>query len=277
MSSMAGLIERCSWRPGSTRSVALIRIGLVVVMWAEWAKIMRPAAAASTLHHVVGAAFFVTSILMLIGLWTRVTALLGGLVHLAVLVYAVHELGERASHHAHFLMMEGILVALTPCGGSYSVDRWLAVRRAEREGKPVPPEQGNLWALPLMKLQVSAIYFWGAFHKVSKPAMFNGERMQQMLMFHHFGSDPPFPGFELLSFAMAAGSAVLEVTMAFGLWFARTRKWLLLPGIGFHLLIYYLLPVKTFTASTVLLYLAFLDPDAVHRAIDRLHGHAPAQ
>jgi hypothetical protein len=274
VTALASLIERCSWRPGSTRSVALIRIGLVVVMWAEWAKIMRPAAGHSTLHHVVGAAFYVTSILMLIGLWTRVTALLAGLVHLAVLVYAVDELGQRASHHAHFLMVEAILVGLTPCGGSYSVDRWLAVRRAERAGVPPPPERGNLWALPLMMLQVSAVYFWGAFHKISRPAMFNGDRMQQILMYHHFGSDVPFPGFELLSFLMAAGSAVLELTLAFGLWFARTRRWLVLPGIGFHLLIYYMLPVTTFTASTALLYLAFLDPDAVHRAIDRLHGYA---
>jgi hypothetical protein len=35
---------------------------------------------------------------------------------------------------------------------------------------------------------------------------------------------------------------------------------------------YYLLPVSTYSATMVLLYLAYLDPDAVHRFIDRLGG-----
>jgi hypothetical protein len=51
------------------------------------------------------------------------------------------------------------------------------------------------------------------------------------------------------------------------------RGWAIVGGLVLHALIYYLTPVGTYTATMWLLYLAFVDPDATHRLIDRMSGH----
>ena len=59
---------------------------------------------------------------------------------------------------------------------------------------------------------------------------------------------------------------------ATGLWFRPALRWLIPIGMGFHAILYIFLPVGTYTLNMWLLYLAFLDPDAVHRMLDRLPG-----
>ena len=53
-------------------------------------------------------------------------------------------------------------------------------------------------------------------------------------------------------------------------------RYLLLPGLAFHAVIYCTLPVYTFSATMVVLYLAYFDPDDVHGFIDRLQGRSSA-
>jgi hypothetical protein len=75
--------------------------------------------------------------------------------------------------------------------------------------------------------------------------------------------------------AASIGTVALELTLAVGLWVRRARRWLVPTGIGFHVFVYVTLPVTVFSALSCVLYLAYFDPDEVHRAIDRLSG-APA-
>ena len=49
-------------------------------------------------------------------------------------------------HHTYTAVAGSVLLAMTPCGRSWSVDRWWAVRRAERGGRAPPPERGHLFA-----------------------------------------------------------------------------------------------------------------------------------
>ncbi len=70
----------------------------------------------------------------------------------------------------------------------------------------------------------------------------------------------------------AIGSVMFEYTLSFGLWIPRWKRWLIPIGLAFHGLIYLTMPVMVFTVTVWLLYLLFLPPDAVHRAIDRLSG-----
>ena len=50
------------------------------------------------------------------------------------------------------------------------------------------------------------------------------------------------------------------------------RRWLILPGMALHGLFYVLMPVDTFSLTMWLLYLAYIDTDAVERVIERLGG-----
>ena len=59
----------------------------------------------------------------------------------------------------------------------------------------------------------------------------------------------------------------LEFALALGVWRPRWHRLLLPLGVAFHAGLYVLLPVHTFSATMVLLYLAVIDPSAVHRAV----------
>ena len=46
----------------------------------------------------------------------------------------------------------------------------------------------------------------------------------------------------------------------------------MLLGILFHATLYVALPVTVFSVACIVSYLAFLDPEDVHRAVERLLG-----
>jgi|GEM_PF-5153702 len=43
-------------------------------------------------------------------------------------------------------------------------------------------------------------------------------------------------------------------------------------GVLFHGSLYFVVPVETFSATMILLYLAYFEPDDVHRAIDNVQA-----
>ena len=101
----------------------------------------------------------------------------------------------------------------------------------------------------------------------------SGAKLESQLLFFVFDSDPPaVPGWRALLALSAIGTVALEYALAIGLWFRGARRWLIPAGVVFHVAIYIALPVSVFSALSCLLYLAYLDPDEVHTAIDRMSG-----
>jgi hypothetical protein len=264
---------------GSSRSSALIRIGIAMLFWSRWAGELLLYMHQSAVGLVLAANFFVATVLLFVGYHSRAAALWAGVVGLAIYYYFGHELGREpwTHHHAYLLAVAALLIALTPCERSYSVDRYLAVVRAERDGLPPPPERGNLWGLRLIVVQLSVLYFFSAFDKTSY-AFLSGARLEQIYLWYYAGSDyPDLPGFHGLAIVTAFAVVVLEYCLAFGLPFHRTRRFLVLPGLVFHAVIYVTLPVYTFSATMALLYLAYFDADAVDRVIARIQGGGPTE
>ena len=88
------------------------------------------------------------------------------------------------------------------------------------------------------------------------------------------GSDPVTNhAWPALTFALAWFSILVEPAIAVGLWLPRWRMKAVIMGAFFHLMIFWLFPVGTFSLTMCLLYLAAFPPDQVHRFLDRL---APA-
>ena len=169
-------------------------------------------------------------------------------------------------------MVATCLLALTPCGRSYSVDRWRALQRGIRQKSKLPLERGPLWGTRLIALQISLVYFWSAYAKATK-SFYTGERMEDLYMYYFFGSDyPTIPGFHELMVVISVGAILLECLLAVGLWFPRFQKWLIPAGIFLHLVFYYTLDVWTFSVTVILLYLVYVPPDTVHRVIDQMSG-----
>ncbi|WP_189476297.1 HTTM domain-containing protein [Mesorhizobium sp. M2A.F.Ca.ET.043.05.1.1] len=257
---------------GSSRSSALIRIGLAMLFWSRWAGELLLYRDQSPAGLFLAANFFLATALLFVGYHSRAAAVWTGSVGLAMYYYFGFELGREpwTHHHAYLLAVAALLIALTPCDRSYSLDRYLAVVRAERAGVLLPVERGNLWGLRLIVVQLSVLYFFAAFDK-SNYAFLSGARLEQIFLWFYAGSDYP-SGLAWLATIVSFGVVALEYCLAFGLPFRATRRYLVLPGLAFHAIIYVTLPVYTFSATMALLYLAYFDADAVDKVIARLQG-----
>jgi hypothetical protein len=269
-------LRRAVDREASTRPAALLRIGLAVLILTRFADELNLRGPSDPTSLALVAATWIGVLAMLAGfraqLATAVTA--------AALAAGVGWFGGVlrvegwTHHHVTLLLTATLCAAATPCGRSYSIDRWLAVGRAERAGSAPPPERGPVWAQLLIAVQLSAVYFWGAVDKCTA-GWLRGDKFEAQLMQFIFGSDPPeFAGWRAVLVVASVGTVALELALSVGLWFRRARRWLVPAGVGLHVFIYVTLPVHIFSALSVLLYLAYLDPDEVHRTLDRLSGAA---
>jgi hypothetical protein len=248
-------------RETSTRSAALLRIGLVVIIWAKHGdnfllfRNMHPEG------FPLALLFYGSTALMFLGLFSQPAAFVAGSVQL----YGFYVIGggNWVHHNTYLLAVATLLMALIPCGRSYSLSRWRGLRRGK-----VLPERGATWALSLITLQVSIAYFWGAVDKCEAQYL-SGDRLEQISLYLYFGSDyPSLPGFHHLMVAGAWGSVILEYWLAAALWLPKQRRYAIVAGILFHAMIYVVLPVSTFSVMMWMLYLAACDPDEVHRVLD---------
>jgi hypothetical protein len=259
---------------GSSRSSALIRIGLVLLIWSRYAGLLLLYKDMSPSGLTLSIGFFLFTAMMFLGLWSRFSTAGTAIVLLLMYYYFGFELNRQAwtHHHNYLLLIATCLTVLTPCDRSYSLDRWLSLKRSEKAGTAPPPERGNLWGLHLIALQLSLIYFWTAADKTNW-AFLSGDRMEHYLMWYYLGSDyPSWPGFHFLMVLTSWITVALEYALAGGMLFQRSRKYLIWPGILLHATFYVLLPVRTYSLTMLLLYLAYLNADHVHRTLDYLSG-----
>lgn len=259
---------------GSTRAVSLMRIALVATVWTRWADDLVLFRHVADGRMAFAAIFYVVTACAFFGFLSRVSMTATAACTLYLVYYLGHIKGVEAytHHHATLLAWSCVWLACTPCGGSYSIDRWLAIRRAERAGKPYPEEHGYLWGARLLALQTSSIYFWTAINKCNL-GFLSGSRLAHYGMYYYTGSSPlDSPVHAVILHGVAWSTVLLEFALAFGLFFAKPRRYLVVAGLLLHGVFYTLLSVYTFTVTMWILYLACFDAEEVHSAIDRLQG-----
>lgn len=262
---------------GSTRAVALLRIGMAALAWSEYAPAFRGHLDLHAPRIAIGLCFYLCSTLMFVGLYSRM-ATLGTGVALFVAYFQLGYHGYKSAflhHHTYAMNVLIVLLALTPCGASYSLDRWFLLRRAQREGKPAPLERGPLWAVPLLALQIAVIYLGGAYDKLH-PLFLSGGRLQQLFSYY-FGSHEgvAIPYFFALMTLSAWATVALEFALGVGLFVRPLQRYLMPLGVAFHALIYWSMPVSSFSLMMMLAYLSFLPEELVDRFLRELDGSAP--
>jgi uncharacterized membrane protein YidH (DUF202 family) len=265
---------------GSTRTSALLRIGLALNVWGRFGGQVGLWVQTTWIARLACVVFYVASACMLIGLWTR-TAVAATAACVIAFSLAWPTFGGNEGwthHHIHLLAVALALCALLPSGRSYSLDRWRALRRAARRGEAPPEERGPLWGLRLIVLQLSVMYLFAAYDKTTL-GFLSGDRMEHYFLWYYWGSESPeVPGLGAFFTLSAIGNVTLEYALAFGLPFARTRRYLIVPGLALHAIFYVCLPVMTYSSTVWCLYLAYLDPERVHATLETLAGRprAPA-
>lgn len=257
---------------GSTRAIGLMRLVFPLLIWARWADELQPFRGTGPAWWLLSVCFFGSTTAMFLGVWSQfATAVTAGT--LLWMYVGWGWLGGHepwTHHHTWLLVVSCVWLAFTPCGRSFSLDRWWAVRRAEVAGGDPPLEHGGLWAVNLLAVQASAVYFWSAYDK-SHWGFLTGERLQAILMAFTTGSDPvPFPGFAALCAVASVITVALEYLLAVGLFVRPWQRWLFPIGLVFHGILYVSIPVGTFSLTMAVLYLAYADPQAVHRAVETL-------
>lgn len=254
---------------GSTRAVGLLRIALALIIWVRYAKELGFHSGVEWWTAPLAMVFYVVTTLMLLGVWTRVSVAATAL----LLVFFYFGLGVGGvkpgwyGHHAYLLMAATCLLALTPCGKSYSWDRFTAIRRGRQ-----PKEEGPLWGQNLIVLQMVSLYFWTAYDKTGWHFL-SGERLEAIFIWAH--TNRPFEALLDVPYA-AMTAAVMVVVVEYFLAFAiliRRLHWIAVPmGLALHGTFFVILPVNTYSISMMVLYIAVLSPSAVHRFIDQMHG-----
>jgi hypothetical protein len=120
-----------------------MRIGLGLAAWGETAREIAPYTDPRPLRIAFAAAFFLASTLTIVGLGSRFASAATGVVLMILWsdpgkVLAFNDAGH---HHNYLLAMSFLLLALTPCGGSYSLDRWRVITRSARAGMGADPDR----------------------------------------------------------------------------------------------------------------------------------------
>jgi len=255
-------------RPGSTRLPALMRILLGLTCLSKFGAMLRPRPDSTDIHLLVMIVFWPFAIALVLGLWSRLSAFMVGFI-LLVGYAGLGQFGPWRSawvhHHTYILTVGTLLLCLTPCGRSLSMDRWWAIRQGKAQ-----PERGELWGLNLIALQVACAYFFSGMDK-SRWAFLSGAELERTLAELYFGSDPmPIPGWRQFMAFSAWTTVILEYGLAVGLWWAPARRYLIPVAIAFHFMLYIVLPVSTFTFTMCVLLMAFVDADAVDEFLERL-------
>lgn len=255
---------------GSTRPLALMRIALAVLTFVRFGAELSLYQGDSLSFLLLGVAFFALVTMMLVGYMAQ-AACAGVAIMLATMYfYMGHVLGQPGwgAHHIYILLAGVSLLALSPCGRSYSVDRYRELMRGRET-----PERGPLWAQRLIALQLGALYFWTAVDKTNW-SFLSGERLEQAFTWTYTGRAlEPLLAMGPLLPALAVVVVLVEYALAFAIFVRPWRAFVLPMGLALHATFYVLLPVNTYSATMMALYLALLDPDAAHRFLDRMQGH----
>jgi hypothetical protein len=280
------VVEWIALEEGSTRAIGLVRLGAGALLWTAYASDFVlwqsiPGGHGTNISPTVGliwttagALFLVGSTMMLVG-WRSSLACAMTAAGLGLCYFGLGEafgIKRFLHHHTQLLTLTCIALAFSPAGRSFSLDRWLALRRARAAGDAPPSERAPLTAQRAICVLVSTIYFWGAIDKMRWPFL-NGHEMQRLFVWYFTDSIlPTFPGFVALMAVFSCALVALEIVLAFGLWSRRWQRPVMVAGAIFHVGMFLTLEVGSFGTMMCLLYVLFFPPQKVHDVIDDVLG-----
>jgi hypothetical protein len=219
--------------------------------------------------------FMAASLLYAAGLWCAYT---GPLCWLGAMSYAHRAWATVFGLDTMLLILLGYLL-IAPTGAVFSMDRWLAVRRARRLGLPDPavePSARANFAIRLIQLHFCVIYFASGTSKLLGSMWWNGTAMNQVLLNPMFTplDSPVFYNtlkfiagsrwvWELFATAGTLFTLALEISFVFLIWDRRWRWLLMLGSILLHMGIGLLMGLTTFSIVMLVMLVSFMSPQSV--------------
>jgi hypothetical protein len=189
---------------------------------------------------------------LLVGLGTRVSAVAVWVLStsFANLNPYIDNAGDQVRAIVLFYLM------LCPCGATWSVDRWLARRRAGRGG----PVSISPWPLRLLFVQMVLIYFCNGLYKLAGSDWRSGNSLYYVLAdlalarWSYAQAPVPYGLTRLLTWAVLAWETAFPLLVCW----RGTRAAALWIGVAFHLGIGLCLELGAFAPYMLCLYLPLL-------------------
>jgi vitamin K-dependent gamma-carboxylase-like protein len=164
-----------------------------------------------------------------------------------------------------------LFCALTPSGAALSLDR---LRTAPGHFWEFPARAP--WALRLIQIQLSVVYFSSVWHKVQGDHWRDGTAVSYALRIadiHRFPTPSWVTDSVIVSEIFTFGTLALELGLAVLVWNRTARTWILSLGVMLHLMIEYSILIGFFSLTILTAYLAFLPPKVASRCILTLRDH----
>ena len=224
------------------------------------------------LAAVVEMVFFVVCALAMVGLFTRVAVPLAAL--LSIYVLGLPNFYLKINHDSHALTMIALILAVSPCGDGFSLDRL----RMRRKGHAAPPLASQYTApIRMSWLVLGTAYLFPGVWKLwtSGDRWLSGRQLKAEL----YAKWSQLVDFEpliridesqLLLAAVGTATVVFEIGFMFALFNGYTRVLAAFSGVAFHFGIWQLMSIRFHIAlPLILLFDSPGLPDLVRK-------HAPA-
>ena len=270
MSAVAAAWDRFWFAPRPTSTLAVFRIcvgGLALVsavlLWPDLEPFYGLTALGNFGARVLVLLLALAAACLVVGFRSRIAAL-AVFVCLGALVGTNPFLFNSGDTLLRLLVL---FLVLAPAGAALSVD----CRRKEGAAWRFPLRPA--WPLRLVQIQIAVMYLAAVVHKLGGTTWRDGTaasyptRIPDMVRF-------PVPDF-LVDSALGAhfltwGALAIEVCIPLLVWSRRARPWVLGLGVALHLGIDYSLRAGLFSWVVLAGYVAFVPPETMTRALERL-------
>jgi hypothetical protein len=213
------------------------------------------------LQHLVALGIF---LLLMVGLWTRVVAVLAWMITVAY----CHRLTGALFGLDQVNVMLAMYLMVGPAGSVYSVDRWLARRKKTDLGAPPPAVSTNV-AIRLIQLHMCVIYLFGGIGKMRGAAWWVGDAFWFSIASYEYQSlDLIWLSASPLTIALITHLTVFwETFYCVLIWPRATRPLMLALAVLVHGGIAVALGMPTFGTAMLIGNLAFVSPRWVERLV----------
>lgn len=224
-------------------------------------------------------------VLVLVGLFTRISTI----VCWATLV-TLHHRNPCVVHSGDtVLRLLTFLLMFSHAGDAYSLDHLWRVRgpgtseggwsmavdvphglRGASENLEIPADKGSPWALRLMQIQVSIVYFRTVFWKLRGKRWRNGTAAYyptQVTSFSRMRLPPVLINRFWIGLA-TYGTLIVELALGVLVWVEPLRRPVLLAGVAMHLVLELFLNLQLFGWTMIVSFLLFVDPNTVREWIN---------
>lgn len=214
--------------------------------------------------HVAGLVIFAC---LMLGLCSRVMAVLAYLVAVAY----VHRVPGALFGLDQINVMLAMYLMVGPCGGAYSLDRWMARRRAQQPLPPAAPSVSANLAIRLMQFHMCVIYFFAGLAKLQGDTWWSGTALWGAIANLEYQSlDVTWlASYPLLLALMTQVTVWWELSFCVLVWPRLARPLVLLLAIPLHLGIAFCMGMITFGLVMLIGCLSFVSPALVRRLLDK--------